>query len=64
MDIMSPEPPEDGYHVPGTPEEYKEMEALKLAKLRAEIDKGLVDIAAGRTVDGEEAFKALRERLG
>ena len=44
-------------------EEYKELEALKLANLRAEIDKGLEDIAAGRTVDGEEAFKALRERL-
>ena len=45
-------------------EEYKAMEALKLASLRAEIDKGLDDIAAGRTVDGEEAFKALRERIG
>jgi prevent-host-death family protein len=45
-------------------EEYKAMEALKLASLRAEIDKGLDDIAAGRTADGEEAFKALRERFG
>ena len=44
-------------------EEYKEMEALKLASLRAEINKGLDDIKAGRTVDGEEAFEALRERL-
>ena len=44
-------------------EEYKEMEALKLASLRAEINKGLDDIEAGRTVDGEEAFEALRERL-
>jgi prevent-host-death family protein len=45
-------------------EEYKAMEALKLANLRAEIRKGLDDIEAGRTVDGEEAFKALRERIG
>jgi prevent-host-death family protein len=44
-------------------EEYKELEALKLANLRAEINKGLDDIAAGRTVDGGEAFKALRDRL-
>lgn len=44
-------------------EDYKELEALKLASLRAEIRKGLDDIEAGRTVDGNQAFKALRERL-
>ncbi|QNT68369.1 type II toxin-antitoxin system Phd/YefM family antitoxin [Defluviicoccus vanus] len=44
-------------------EEYKELEALKLASLRSEIRKGLDDIEAGRTVDGDEAFRALRERL-
>lgn len=45
-------------------EEYKELEALKLARLRSEIRKGLDDIEAGRTIDGDEAFQALRERLG
>ncbi|MFO1153004.1 MAG: type II toxin-antitoxin system prevent-host-death family antitoxin [Rhodospirillales bacterium] len=45
-------------------EEYKELEALKLARLRSEIRKGLDDIEAGRTIDGDEAFRALRERLG
>lgn len=44
-------------------EEYKELEALRLASLRAEIRKGLDDIGAGRTVDGDEAFRTLRERL-
>ncbi len=44
-------------------EEYKELEALKLASLRAEIRKGLDEIEAGRVVDGDEAFKALRARL-
>ena len=45
-------------------EEFKELEALKLARLRSEIRKGLDDIEAGRTIDGDEAFRALRERLG
>lgn len=44
-------------------EEYKAMQALKLASLRAEIGRGLDDIRAGRTMDGEEAFEALRKRL-
>jgi prevent-host-death family protein len=44
-------------------EDYKELEALRLAALRAEIRKGLDDIGAGRTVDGNAAFEALRERL-
>ena len=44
-------------------EEYKELEALKLASLRAEIRKGLDEIEAGRVFEGHEAFKALRARL-
>ncbi len=44
-------------------EDYKEIEALKLAVLRREVRKGLDDIAAGRTVDGDEAFATLRGRL-
>lgn len=43
--------------------DYRELEALKLARLRAEIGKGLDDIAAGRTFDGDQVFKELRERL-
>ncbi len=43
--------------------EFNELEALKLAALRAEIRQGLDDIAAGRTVDGGEAFARLRDRL-
>jgi prevent-host-death family protein len=44
-------------------EDYKELEELKLARLRAEIQLGLDDVAAGRTVDGRKAFAALRKRL-
>jgi prevent-host-death family protein len=44
-------------------EEYRDLEALKLASLRAEIRKGLDDIEAGRIVDGDEAFRAVRDRL-
>lgn len=44
-------------------EEYKELEALKLARLRREIQKGLKDIEAGRVVDGRAAIEALRRRL-
>lgn len=44
-------------------EEYKDLMALKLAGLKAEIDKGIADIEAGRTIDGERALKGLRERL-
>ena len=44
-------------------EEYGELQALKLAVLRAEIAQGLDDIAAGRTVDGEAAFASVRARL-
>ncbi|MCW5698452.1 MAG: type II toxin-antitoxin system Phd/YefM family antitoxin [Rhodospirillales bacterium] len=44
-------------------QDYRELEALKLAALRAEIRKGLDDIEAGRTVDGDAAFQAVKERL-
>lgn len=44
-------------------EEYKELEALKLARLRREIQKGLKDIEAGRVVDGRAAIEALHRRI-
>ena len=44
-------------------QEYKDLEALRLASLRVEIHKGLDDIAAGHTLDGERAFKRARKRL-
>ena len=44
-------------------DDYRELQALKLANLRAEIGKGLADIEAGRTVDGTSAFAKLRDRL-
>ena len=44
-------------------QEYKDLEALRLASLKIDIRKGLDDIAAGRTVDGERAFKRARKRL-
>jgi hypothetical protein len=34
-----------------------------VARLRVEIRKGLDDIEAGRTVDGDAAFDALRNAL-
>ena len=44
-------------------EDYKELEELKLAKLRGEIQKGLADVQAGRVVEGKKAFRDLRKRL-
>jgi prevent-host-death family protein len=44
-------------------QEYKDLEALRLTSLKLEIRKGLDDIAAGRTVDGAQAFKRARKRL-
>ena len=44
-------------------DEYRELDALRLAQLRAEIASGLDDGTAGRTVDGEAAFAELRARL-
>jgi prevent-host-death family protein len=44
-------------------EDYKEIEALKRTSLRAAIREGLDDVAAGRTIDGGEALRRLRDRL-
>ncbi|WP_119423000.1 type II toxin-antitoxin system Phd/YefM family antitoxin [Desertibaculum subflavum] len=44
-------------------EDYKELEGLKLARLRREIQKGLKAIGSGRVVDGRAAIDALRRRL-
>jgi prevent-host-death family protein len=44
-------------------EDYREIEALKLANLKAEIQKGLDSIAAGDVVDGESAFAEILDRL-
>ncbi|QLH37748.1 MAG: hypothetical protein HWD60_00320 [Defluviicoccus sp.] len=42
----------------------RDPENLSIAgRLRAEIRKGLDDIEAGRTVDGDAAFDALRNAL-
>ena len=41
----------------------EDLETLKLESLRTEIRKGLDDIEAGRTVDGDAAFQAVRNRL-
>jgi len=45
-------------------EDYRELEALKLAKLRGEIQLGLDDVAEGRVIDGPSVFKELRKRIG
>jgi prevent-host-death family protein len=42
--------------------DYEELQAMKLEQLRAEIQKGLDDVAAGRVVDGKEAFRKLRAK--
>jgi len=44
-------------------EDYAALQTMKLAALRDEIRKGVDDVAAGRTVDGRQAFRALRKRL-
>jgi hypothetical protein len=44
-------------------QDYQDLETLKLTSLRTEIRKGLDDIEAGRTVDGDAAFQAIRKRL-
>lgn len=44
-------------------EDYKELEALKRARLRGEIELGLRDVRSGRTVDGRKAIAALRAGL-
>ena len=44
-------------------QDYQDLETLKLMNLRTEIRKGLDDIEAGRTVDGDTAFQDVRKRL-
>jgi prevent-host-death family protein len=44
-------------------EDYRAIEAMKLANLKAEIQKGLDEIAAGRAHDGEAVFAELRARM-
>ncbi|MEQ9334651.1 type II toxin-antitoxin system Phd/YefM family antitoxin [Thalassobaculum sp.] len=44
-------------------EDYQDFEALKLARLRGEIQTGLDDIAAGRIVDLETAFADARAAI-
>ena len=43
--------------------EYEELEALREARLRQEIQKGLDDLDAGRVQDGAEVFARLRKRI-
>ena len=43
--------------------EYRELEELRLAVLKNEIEKGLDDVKNGRVVSGEDAFAAARKRL-
>jgi len=44
-------------------EDYRDFEALKLARLRSGIQVGLDDIAAGRVVDAETAFADARKLI-
>lgn len=44
-------------------EDFEELEALRLGRLREEIQKGLDDAAAGKIVDGETAFREELEHL-
>lgn len=44
-------------------EEYDAIQAMKLANLKAEIQKGLDDIEAGRVHDGEGVFKEILAEL-
>jgi prevent-host-death family protein len=43
--------------------EYRELEARKLTRLKEDIEIGLADVAAGRFVDGEDAFAQARGEL-
>ncbi|MBB5518646.1 type II toxin-antitoxin system prevent-host-death family antitoxin [Amphiplicatus metriothermophilus] len=44
-------------------EEYDELLSAKLALLKIDIERGLADIEAGRTLEGEAVMKAARARL-
>lgn len=44
-------------------EEYQQLQTLKEAYLKAELQKGLDDIAAGRVKEGQAVMDNLRKRL-
>lgn len=44
-------------------EDYDTFEKERLQSLRAEIQRGLADLEAGRSLDGEAAVRNLRKRL-
>ena len=44
-------------------EDEEAAREARLAKLRAQIEEGLADIEAGRTVPAEEVFAGLRRRV-
>jgi prevent-host-death family protein len=44
-------------------EDFEDFQAAKIELLRIEIEKGLAAAREGRTVDGETAMRAIRERL-
>jgi len=46
-----------------TKEKCDQVQAASMDALRAEIYKGLLDIEAGRIVDGVAAFEAVNVRL-
>lgn len=44
-------------------EEYQGIEAMKLNELRAKVQRGMVDVAAGRVTDAEEVFADLEQMI-
>lgn len=44
-------------------DEYQQLQTLKEIQLKAELQKGLDDIAAGRVQDGETVIANLRKRV-
>ena len=44
-------------------EDYQEIEAMKLNELRAKVQRGLADVAAGRVTDAEEVFAHLEQMI-
>ena len=42
--------------------EYEQLEALREAQLKTEIDKGIADIEAGNVTDGRDVLERLRKR--
>jgi hypothetical protein len=59
---MLKELPIRGSHLRITVEELEESDEQKLMALRAAIQKGCEDIAAGRVIDGKTAFNKLRDK--